>query len=228
MLVNSKELAGLLGVSSKTLRNIKSNNQLSERLEAIGYSLVEEFKEGRAVYYRLNDCKPTNQEALFNKEVFGTEHDGFKHYYMNRTESAKGKESKVDDVITKRELAEIAGADRGTISNWDEKLINLGIIAPDGYLYIRVCKDQITMSNRNEYSYYLKQVRIAKELHTTAMLAYKRDKISKEAMEQAHEEYKNTICAFADSYVSRIAVYKLNPDNPVHVEAVKLYTKSMQ
>ena len=132
MLVNSKELAGLLGLQPTTLRKIKSQGLLQEKLEAIGYSLVEEFKEGRAVYYRLNDCKPTNPEAMFNKEVFGTEHDGFKHYYMNRTESAKGKDSKVDDVLTKKQLSEIAGADRGTISRWDDKLVELGILSEDG------------------------------------------------------------------------------------------------
>lgn len=227
MIVNSKDLAGLLGVSSKTLRNIKSNNQLSERLKAIGYNLVEEFKEGRAVYYRINDCKPTNQEALFNKEVFGTEHDGFKHYYMNRTESAKGKESKVDDVITKKQLSEIAGADVHTISRWDGKLIELGILSEDGYVYLRFCSLQITKASREEYAAYMKQVRAAKELHSSAMLAYRRDEISKESAEIAQKDYESTMQMFARDYVTRISVYKLNPDNPVHVEAVKLYTKSM-
>ena len=227
MLVNSKELAGLLGVKTDTLKRYKTAGLLQEKLEVIGYSLVEEFKEGRAVYYRLNDCKPTNQEALFNKEVFGTEHDGFKHYYMNRTESAKGKESKVDDVITKRELAEIAGADRGTISRWDDKLIELGILSEDGYVYLRFCNLQISKSNRQEYSLYFKQVRAAKEVHSSVLLAYRRGEVSKEAAESAQKDYENTMQVFAGDYVARISVYKLNPNNPIHVEAVKLYTKGM-
>ena len=52
MLVNSKELAGLLGVKPASLKVYKSQGLLQEKLEAIGYNLVEEFKEGRAVYYR--------------------------------------------------------------------------------------------------------------------------------------------------------------------------------
>lgn len=227
MIVNSKDLAGLLGVSSKTLRNIKSNNQLSERLEAIGYNLVEEFKEGRSVYYRLNDCKPTNQETLFNKEVFNTEHDGFKHYYMNRTESAKGKDSKVDDVLTKKQLAEIAGADRGTISRWDDKLVELGILAEDGYVYLRFYNLQVSKASREEYSAYLKQVRATKEVHSSVLLAYRREEISKESAEIAQKDYENTMQMFARDYVTRISVYKLNPNNPIHVEAVKLYTKGI-
>lgn len=227
MLVNSKELAGLLGLQPTTLRKIKSQGLLQEKLEAIGYNLVEEFKEGRSVYYRLNDCKPTNPEAMFNKEVFNTEHDGFKHYYMNRTESAKGKESKVDDVVTKKELGEIAGADIHTISRWDDKLIELGILAEDGYVYLRFCNLQISKASRQEYAAYMKQVRAAKEIHSTAMLAYRRDEISKESAEIAQKDYESTMQMFTRDYVSRISVYKLNPNNPIHVEAVKLYTKGM-
>lgn len=227
MLVNSKELAGLLGVKTDTLKRYKTAGLLQEKLEAIGYNLVEEFKEGRSVYYRLNDCKPTNPEAMFNKEVFNTEHDGFKHYYMNRTESAKGKESKVDDVLTKKQLAEIAGADRGTISRWDDKLIELGILSEDGYVYLRFYNLQVSKASREEYSAYLKQVRATKEIHSTAMLAYRREEISKESAEIAQKDYESTMQMFARDYVTRISVYKLNPNNPIHVEAVKLYTKGM-
>lgn len=227
MIVNSKDLAGLLGVKPASLKVYKSQGLLQEKLEAIGYNLVEEFKEGRAVYYRLNDCKPTNQEALFNKEVFNTEHDGFKHYYMNRTESAKGKESKVDDILTKKQLSEIAGADVHTISRWDDKLIELGILSEDGYVYLRFCGLQISKACREEYATYMKQVRAAKELHSSAMLAYRRDEISKESAEIAQKDYESTMQMFARDYVTRISVYKLNPENPIHVEAVKLYTKSM-
>ena len=227
MLVNSKELAGLLGLQPTTLRKIKSQGLLQEKLEAIGYTLVEEFKEGRAVYYRLNDCKPTNPEAMFNKEVFNTEHDGFKHYYMNRTESAKGKDSKVDDILTKKQLSEIAGADAHTISRWDDKLVELGILAEDGYVYLRFCNLQISKASREEYAAYMKQVRAAKELHSSAMLAYRREEISKESAEIAQKDYESTMQMFARDYVARISVYKLNPNNPIHVEAVRLYTKGM-
>lgn len=227
MLVNSKELAGLLGIQPTTLRKIKSQGLLQEKLEAIGYTLVEEFKEGRAVYYRLNDCKPTNPEAMFNKEVFNTEHDGFKHYYMNRTESAKGKDSKVDDILTKKQLSEIAGADAHTISRWDDKLVELGILAEDGYVYLRFCNLQISKASREEYAAYMKQVRAAKELHSSAMLAYRREEISKESAEIAQKDYESTMQMFARDYVARISVYKLNPNNPIHVEAVKIYTEGM-
>ena len=227
MLVNSKELAGLLGLQPTTLRKIKSQGLLQEKLEAIGYTLVEEFKEGRAVYYRLNDCKPTNPEAMFNKEVFNTEHDGFKHYYMNRTESAKGKDSKVDDILTKKQLSEIAGADAHTISRWDDKLVELGILSEDGYVYLRFCNLQISKASREEYAAYMKQVRAAKELHSSAMLAYRREEISKESAEIAQKDYESTMQMFARDYVARISVYKLNPNNPIHVEAVKIYTEGM-
>ena len=227
MLVNSKELAGLLGVKPASLKVYKSQGLLQEKLEAIGYNLVEEFKEGRSVYYRLNDCKPTNPETMFNKEVFNTEHDGFKHYYMNRTESAKGKDSKVDDILTKKELGEIAGADAHTISRWDDKLVELGILSEDGYVYLRFCNLQISKASREEYAAYMKQVRAAKELHSSAMLAYRREEISKESAEIAQKDYESTMQMFARDYVARISVYKLNPNNPIHVEAVKIYTEGM-
>lgn len=227
MLVNSKELAGLLGVKPASLKVYKSQGLLQEKLEAIGYNLVEEFKEGRSVYYRLNDCKPTNSEAMFNKEVFNTEHDGFKHYYMNRTESAKGKDSKVDDVVTKKELGEIAGADIHTISRWDDKLIELGILSEDGYIYLRFYNLQVSKASREEYSSYLKQVRATKEVHSSVLLAYRREEISKESAEIAQKDYESTMQMFARDYVTRISVYKLNPNNPIHVEAVKLYTKGI-
>ena len=224
MVLNSKKLAELLGISSKTLRNLKCDGLLKERLQAIGYNLVEEFKEGRAVYYRLDDCKPTDEVALFNKEVFNTEHDGFKHYYMERTSTSKGQDTTVDDVVTKKDLGKIANADPHTISRWDDKLEELGIIAKDGVIYLRFTNLKVFKASQEEFRSYQRRVRMAKEEHSAMMLAYRRNDISKDTAEIAQEKYKEELKGFADDYVIKLPIYKLNKNNPIHVEAVKLYT----
>ena len=234
MIINSKEMAGLLNIKPTTLRKIKSQGLLEEKLKAIGYTIVEEFKEGRSVYYRLNETAPTDAVALFNKEVFGTKHDGFKDYYMNRTEFAKGQDSKVDDVITKQEMGKMVNADPETITSWDNKLLEMEILSEDGYVYLRFCNFQVYESNRDEYSGYMRRVRVAKEKHSSIMLAYKRgltdDKgrllVNDITVRDAQEEYEEALKGFARDYVTKIAVYKLNKNNPIHVEAVRVYTEN--
>ena len=229
MVVNTKQLATLLNTKPTCIKVYKSNGILENKLKESGYSIVKEFKEGRINYYVLNNNIEVNDELLFNKQVFNVQHPNFKHYYMERTSTSKGKDIiTINDVVFNKDLATMTGCDSHTIKRWDDILQELQIISVDGYLYVRIQKDKITRSTREEYKIYHKELHYAKSIHSSMMFAYRKDKISKEEMERVHSEYLERVQEFANNYVARIKVYKLDKENIVHQQAIKVYTKSVQ
>lgn len=229
MIVDTQQLAALLGAKKNCIKVWKCKGILDDKLKENGYTLEKEYREGHKLYYELNDTTPINEESLFNKQVFNVEHPYFKHYYIERTQTAKGvKDTNINDIVFQKDLANITGCSRNTIKRWDNILQDLEILSVDGYLYIRIMKDKLYISNRDEYIHYCKQVNIAKNKHTTIMFAYRRDEIDKDTMESAHQEYKDTLLQFADNYVRKISIYKLNKNNPLHIKAIKVYTEKKE
>lgn len=76
-LKTTQDICNILGVSKRGLKTIEQRQQLSQRLEKLGYRLVEKSKMGRNNYYKI--------EILTEKEIKQVEHiEGFNVKYSER------------------------------------------------------------------------------------------------------------------------------------------------
>ena len=231
MKLSTKQIADLLGVSTNSLRVLKSKGEMYKRLEDIGYKIIEEYKEGRSVFYSVEHIEIKDKSAaikVFNKGIFGVTSDRFKDYYVKRTESAKGKDVEVQEVVTKQNIAEDTGVARQTVGTWDVKLTELGVIDEDGYIYLRVqCvpERKVFKSSIDDYKHYHKTVINTRKVYTALMLDHEKGLIDDFTLEFAYKEYKSKMKELADTYVIRIKAYRLNVNNPIHREAIRLYTE---
>ena len=96
MKVDKSKLAEILNVSNRGLRHIIEKEQLTEKLNNKGYSLINKIKEGRKVFYIIEPIENQELIELYDnlcKEVYNTSNKmsfGYccyqTHFYFCNTE----------------------------------------------------------------------------------------------------------------------------------------------
>lgn len=144
----------ILGVKTDALKQIEKRQQLYIRLQEKGYKLLDKIKEGRKVYYILEQ-ENINKEIYNNmvKYVYDTAKEKeFSTYFALRTIL-----NNWNICYNIKEIAERSSVSSKTIRKWDNTLLNKDIIARDGYFYFCITNDKdnniykVEPSNIEEY-----------------------------------------------------------------------------
>src|SRR5471030_1553575 len=157
MKVDRKELANMLGIKSEGLKTIEKRHQLEERLDNIGYKLIEKEKLSRKVYYIIETIN-VNRELISSmcKYVFeANKSNEFIDYFIERM----GK-SKADVVASTGYISEKINVNTSTVRRWDlKKLLDKKIISNDGFFYFKLNKENhvIEEVSKEEYNSYWKR-----------------------------------------------------------------------
>lgn len=222
--VEKQDLMDMLGITARTLKGIENQNKLSERLEKIGYILHEKFKQGRKVYYNIEQTNSQKQTAnqLMKHYYNTTSFEQFSNYFSMRTGCAK---NNVCTTIYK--LSNHLDTSAKTVNTWDLMLIDKSILAKDGYYYFSREIDQETGNYINR--------RISKEEYKS----FWKNKGYSRAMKSLQKKYDEGIITFAElqlaiadaseilkvinnKYCFRIKKYLVNEDNPMYIDTLDL------
>ena len=157
MKANRRELLNILGVKNSGLKTIENKKQLNKRLKDLGYKLIDKVKEGRQVFYILEQMEENKE--LHNKLIkhaYNTNKiEEFSDFFMMRTEGIK-KELK----LTNKDISEAIGISNKTICKWNKTLLDKEIISQDGFYYFVIENIDGNISSRQttkeEYSSYWK------------------------------------------------------------------------
>lgn len=227
-LLTSNELMNILGVSNGRFRNLKSNGQLEERLAKIGYKLIGEVKKGRSKYYELEVIEEMSMSVEdVCKNVFNVIHESFPKYYKERTNNTNENISNVEELVTKNQIANKCNCSIQSISNWDKKLVELGIMDNKGYIFIRIEKDKEGnfkqhLTDYEDYKNYIANVLANKKNLKDALDKLNEDKITKTQFNLIEEMYDTNCDYFNYNFVIRYKAYKLNAENPIHKSFIKM------
>jgi hypothetical protein len=152
--ISKQQLMDILGIKKDALIKIEQRQQLHLRLEEKGYKLLDKIKEGRKVYYILeqeNELKEVYNNMV--KYVYGTDKEKeFSTYFALRTIL-----NNWNICYNIKEIAERSSVSSKTIRKWDSTLIDKDIIARDGYFYFCIINDaenkiyKVEPSNIEEY-----------------------------------------------------------------------------
>ena len=138
--LNTTELTALLCTTKSTLKKEKSTGNLDRFANSRGYSIISENKEGRTVYYTVSDYNQIEHNpVLYLKLVYGIEQDNVDtfadfFYWITNIVQSYTAEQRVKKSFNA--YAEILGVSKKTLYNWYEKLLVLGIITDNDYVYI--------------------------------------------------------------------------------------------
>ena len=223
----TKDMAALFGVKENTVRKLKMAGTLEARANKAGYTIVSEEKIGRTVYYTLDSYNNGNDAANFQKAVYNTDNPDFKHYFVERTNSAKPGIS-TDTVImsSQKLLADMMGVSRQCIGNWDKRLQELGIIADRGWYYIKRTKKPDGSYNYEfvegfEYSMYQSKVKSLGMLETYEDL-YRRGKIEKYVLEAEQKRNFVTRQDIEGIYYFKVKQYELFENEDLYKATMEL------
>lgn len=205
-------------VKERTLKNIETKNKLESRLKEKGYILIEKIKEGRKVYYTLEQKE--EQKELYNnivKNYYKTNKEReFTNYFQIRTDNDAMP-------LNKKELGQVINISSRTISRWDNNLIDKSIIAKDGFFYFSINKEtkEIQQCTQEEYKNFWKNkgyTKAFKELQ----LKYINGQITLTELQLSSAEIGNIITLIEDKYYYRIKKYKTNKDNKMYIDTINL------
>ncbi len=228
MKANRKEMLNILGVKDSGLKQIEARKQLNKRLKDLGYKLINKIKEGRQVFYILDQIEENKE--LHNKLIrhaYNTNKiEEFSDFFMMRTEGIK-RELK----LTNKDISEVTGISNKTICKWNKTLLDKEIISQDGFYYFVIENIDGNISSRQttkeEYSSYWKNKRdeaIYKELE----YRFNRNEISfKEAMKLV-KDIGAIQAATEGKYVYRIHKYLLNTENKLYIDTYELIKQAFK
>lgn len=221
---STKQLADFLGIRTATLKDYKCKGRLTEKLAEQGYKIVSEEKRGRSIFYVLEECEstltPTEQLC---KNVFHTDPEVFPQYYVKRTEC---NEYGRCNPISSRQLAAELDVSRNTITEWNKKLVDLGILVESGYVYYEIDKNTLEKREitKEEYTLYWKNKKSEDEfIYYEA--EFKAGRLSAEAYERllSRKELENKV--IANKACFRIKRYYLQQENELHQVAKVYFTE---
>ena len=218
MKLTTEQVANLLSVKVCSVNKLKQQGLLYPRMEEVGYKIVYEYKLGRNIYYETKDVPVSMQE--FYKNTFGTDFKDFYKYYLRRTSLARGTKVSIENVLSKQVLAEELGVTRKTISRWDNKLQELGIISESGYIYVRVISKpdkKRYITSVEDYDNFCKNKKAVKELDDILESAYRKGNMSFHTLKCAYKDNNSWKEELTESYVYRVKTFLLNSDNSIHV-----------
>jgi hypothetical protein len=130
------ELMGILNVKTSAMKKIEREDKLETRLSDKGYKFIEKKKEGTKSFYIVEKQSDTKEIYSNTCEyVFNVKDGKFAEYFLRRTLNTHRP-------ISKEELSKEVGIGINTVTRWDDKMLELGIITKDGYFYLAVDYDE--------------------------------------------------------------------------------------
>jgi len=220
MKVDRKELANMLGIKSEGLKTIEKRHQLEERLDNIGYKLIEKEKLSRNVYYIIETIN-VNKELISSmcKYVFeANKSNEFIDYFIERT----GK-SKADVVASTGYISEKINVNTSTVRRWDLKLLDKKIISNDGFFYFKLNKENhiIEEVSKEEYNSYWKRREDLKQYDKLYNRYVKGEITFNEALRISNDATALRI-ELGEKYLYKTKRYKLNQNNALYIDFIKL------
>lgn len=218
MEVNKQQLIEILGISKDNLKKIESKKQLSERLKQKGYTLIKRYKEGKKVYYTIE--QDNNYKEVFNnmaQYIYKTKKEKeFSKYFTVRTKSE-------NVVFTKKDISNIAEVSSKTVARWDNILIDKDIIKKDGYFYFYVDTEvnNIVQCSEHEYKSFWKNkayINAFRDLQHK----YINGIITLNQLTLASAEIGASIAQTTNKYYYRVKKYITNKDNKLYIDTSEL------
>lgn len=217
--VDKKFICQLLNVKQRTLKTIESSNKLDQRLQKIGYNLLEKIKEGRKVYYIIEQNN-INKELYSNlvKYTYKTNKENeFSKYFSLRTSAGE------NSLLSKSDISQISKVSKRTITTWDNTLIDYNIISKDGYYYFCIDKELniIKQCTKEEYKSFWRNTAYIKAFKDLQM-KYINGTIDLNQLTLASAEIGASIALVTNKYYYRIKKYKTNTENQLYIDTYNL------
>lgn len=206
------KLMEILNVKTSAMKKIEKEGKLENRLCDKGYKFIEKIKEGRNSFYVVEKTSDTKEIYCNTCEYVLNVKDGerFAEYFLRRTLNTYRP-------VSKDELSNEIGVSRKTISEWDERMLELGIITKDGYFYLAVDYDEhdnphYRFSCEEEYrSYYKCCMAIGKKRKIAEK--YKKDEIDFDTMQLLMDGITMNQRAIDKRFIYRLNKYQLSKNN---------------
>lgn len=219
MRVDKKGLCNILGVKNDALKVIERNGNLEKRLSDKGYNLIQKRKEGRKIYYeveQVNESKNVYNNLLkyvysINREEQFTKYFGLRTLTNDKFPLNKSDISNKVNISTK------------TITKWDNKLLDRKIISKDGFYYFYIDRDngEIKQCSKEEYSGFWKNRAIENNIKRL-IDKYDRGEISIIEMLRENSDFTTKINIIDNKYYFRVKKYKTNEDNQLYIDTWNL------
>lgn len=160
--LTNQEMMDLLQVKRNGLNAIKHRGQLETRLLKIGYKLIQELKEGRNIFYELEENVNTTTLKTcckFTKDNYNVRSDKFPKYYLNTIDSCINNYNK-----SANQRAIESDTKRKNVDNWDRKLEEKNILVNKRYVYYLVChrmkfRTEISKENYSDIDLLIRQLK---------------------------------------------------------------------
>lgn len=237
MKISRKELRELLEINENSLKSMIKRNVLEANLNKKGYTIKEEIKEGRNKYYILEEI---NINTLnYYKDCIQTTYNTKDHNdSFTKNLIAKDILNKNSICASKKQFAKYCNVSEKTISNWDNKLIELNILQKDDFYYFCIDTEygNIYQCSKEEYKSYWRNIstvknnknnynKILEMVYNKEITIEQANKIlqqkSKEDIQQGRQEGQ-VIGLITGRYYYRVKKYKINTNNNLYLETIEL------
>lgn len=206
-------------IKNDTLKKIENNNKLEIRLKEKGYLLKDKIKEGRKVYYILD--QENEYKEMYNNMVNyvynTTKEVEFTKYFNLRTLT--------NDLfpLSKADISNKVNVSSRTISNWDNNLVNKCIIYKDGYYYFTINKQsgEIKQCTKQEYNSFWKNKAYLKAFYDL-QVKYIKGQLTLTELQLASAEIGSIITLVENKYYFKTKKYKTNKDNRLYIDTFNL------
>lgn len=220
--VDKRGIANILDVKKEGLKTIEKNNNLEIRLEEKGYKLLDRYKEGKKIYYNLDQISE-NKEVLNNicNITFKTkQEEKLKNYIIIRSDFS-------NYPLSKKKIADVVGVGTKTIAKWDNIMLNNKYMFKDGFFYMKVEKLDdgkyiVNQVDKWEYNTYWKN-KIKTKLYKSLQEKYINGSITLDEFTLAIDEIATLLNMIDNKYYYKIAKYKINDDNKLFKDIYNLF-----
>lgn len=147
MKVDKLGLINIMGINKYTLKRVEHDGKLKERLYKIGYILKNKTKEGRKVYYEIEETENNINSFISYKFKTNYPKDFIKmiKIRIEDCENSKG-------IKTNAEISKELNVSNKTICKWNKQLIECGFLIKDGkekIYYNELKTKRITVKKNN-------------------------------------------------------------------------------
>lgn len=220
MKVSKNELKDILGISLEGLKTIEKRKQLKTRLNDLGYKFINKEKIKRNVYYELVQINE-NKELASNicNYVFDTKNiDRFTDYFVERTEK-----SRLNIPASLEYISEKINVNPSTVRRWDLKLLDKKIISNDGFFYFKLNKKEgaIEEVTKEEFNSFWRRREVLKHYNRLQNRYLNGEITFNEALQISNDATALRI-ELGEQYLYRTKRYKLNQDNVLYSDFIKL------
>ena len=220
MIKDKKQLCNeILGIKERTLKQLELNDKLEERLNTKGYKLINKYKEGRKVYYELEQQSELKEiySNLVSTVYRSRKEEEFTKYFQLRT-------SPNDKLpLNKADIGDKSNVSIWTVSKWDNILLDKGIISKDGFHYFCFNKDKLIIKqcSEEEYKGYWKNRAIERNIEKLEKLYMSGERGFKDVL-RANSDFTTKVNMMDNKYYFRIKKFRTNEDNQLYIDTLNL------